>query len=186
MRAAVELFSQKGFRGTTVGEIEAAAGLVPRRGALYKHFENKQALLQAALERHVEEVAAVTEVVDDLPGGDLRSELTALCRWLLNELTGQRPLTRILEREGEQFPELAAQMCNEIAQVGYRQAAQYARDRLHDRLDAEAVAAIAVGAVVNYRRMEWTFGARPLEINEDRFVDAWVDTFTRLTESPNR
>src|SRR5690348_7783062 len=48
LEAGVRLFAANGFRETTVGEIEAAAGLEPRRGALYRHFESKEALLDAA------------------------------------------------------------------------------------------------------------------------------------------
>lgn len=181
----MELFAQKGFRATTVGEIEAAAGLVPRRGALYKHFADKQTLLTAALEQHVGDVAVLTDTMDDLPVGEPRSELTLLCRWLLDELTAQRPVTRLLEKEGNQFPELVTQMCDEVIQVGYRQAAAYARQRLPGAADPEALAAIAVGSVVNYRRMQWTFGAPPLEIEEDRFINAWIDTFVRLVDTTN-
>ena len=36
--AARRLFAEQGYKGTSVGEIEAAAGLSPRAGALYKHF----------------------------------------------------------------------------------------------------------------------------------------------------
>ena len=34
----MRLFAERGFRATGVGDIEAAAGLQPRRGALYKHL----------------------------------------------------------------------------------------------------------------------------------------------------
>src|SRR5690349_17475077 len=47
--AAVELFGRQGYTRTSVGEIEAAAGLVPRSGGLYKHFPSKRALLEAAV-----------------------------------------------------------------------------------------------------------------------------------------
>jgi len=39
MTAAIELFAERGFDGTSVGEIERAAGLAPRSGALYQHFK---------------------------------------------------------------------------------------------------------------------------------------------------
>ena len=51
--AGLRLFADKGFQGTTVGEIERQAGLTPRAGALYRHFPSKEAVLEAAFERHV-------------------------------------------------------------------------------------------------------------------------------------
>jgi AcrR family transcriptional regulator len=47
VEAAARLFAEQGFEATSVAEIQAAAGLAPGSGALYKHFASKQALLDA-------------------------------------------------------------------------------------------------------------------------------------------
>ena len=52
----MRIFAEKGFVAATVGEIEDAAGLQPRRGALYNHFESKEALLRSAIEAQVDGV----------------------------------------------------------------------------------------------------------------------------------
>src|SRR5918992_5116165 len=88
--AGLKLFAERGYRGTTVGHVEEAAGLAPRAGALYKHFGSKKDLLAAVVERHLVELQTVERIVDLLPLGDLRSELTLLARWVLNELDRQR------------------------------------------------------------------------------------------------
>ena len=49
--AAVELFAERGYTETTVGDIEEAAGLVPRAGAMYKHFASKDELALYLFER---------------------------------------------------------------------------------------------------------------------------------------
>src|SRR2546429_239307 len=46
LREAARLFAGKGFKGTTVAEIEAAAGLSPGSGALYAHFGTKEDVLR--------------------------------------------------------------------------------------------------------------------------------------------
>src|SRR3954468_19561483 len=82
--AALDLFADKGFRATTVGQIEAAAGLVPRRGGLYNHFPSKEALLEAAVDRHVAELANMQHVMaQGRIADDIRTELTLLARWVL-------------------------------------------------------------------------------------------------------
>ena len=43
---AMRLFAERGYRGTTVGDIEQAAGLAPRAGGLYKHFASKDEVLR--------------------------------------------------------------------------------------------------------------------------------------------
>ena len=45
----LRLFAERGFDAVSVGEIEQAAGLVPRRGAMYRHFASKDALLEAVV-----------------------------------------------------------------------------------------------------------------------------------------
>ena len=48
MQAAVKLFVEHGYQKTSIASIEKEAGLVPRAGAFYRHFESKQALVEEA------------------------------------------------------------------------------------------------------------------------------------------
>ena len=45
MEAALKLFVSQGYQKTSIGQIETEAGLVPRAGAFYRHFDSKQTLL---------------------------------------------------------------------------------------------------------------------------------------------
>src|SRR2546423_9264890 len=92
----VRLFAEKGFRETTVGEIEAAAGLERRRGALYRHCPSKEALLEAALEQHLQSMTEATAGLDSPPASGRREQTITLGRWLLAELDRERPIVRIL------------------------------------------------------------------------------------------
>ena len=121
VREALRLFAEKGFRETTVGEVEEAAGLVPRSGALYKHFDNKQALLEAAVEQKVEDLEERRlEFLELLPLGNLRSEVTLIGRTLLQGLDDERDLVRILEQDGDAIPALRAQVAERLFQAGAR------------------------------------------------------------------
>jgi AcrR family transcriptional regulator len=57
--AARKLFTERFYAGTATPEIVAAAGVT--RGALYHHFQDKQALFRAVVEREAEAVAAEIE-----------------------------------------------------------------------------------------------------------------------------
>ena len=48
LQTAVELFSQRGFKGTTTKEIARAAGV--SEAMVFRHFENKDALYEAILD----------------------------------------------------------------------------------------------------------------------------------------
>jgi AcrR family transcriptional regulator len=55
-RAATRLFAQRGYAATTVDDIVKAAGLT--KPMLYRHFESKQELCIALLERYRDELIA--------------------------------------------------------------------------------------------------------------------------------
>src|SRR4051795_9638026 len=86
LAAALELFAEGGYEGTSVGDIEAAAGLSPRSGALYKHFASKAAVLEAAMEQRRRSFEQVDVLLGLVPFGDLRAELTVMARFVLEEI----------------------------------------------------------------------------------------------------
>ena len=49
--AALEMFSQKGYAGTNIRELSASLGLV--KSGVYKHFESKEAIWNALLDRMI-------------------------------------------------------------------------------------------------------------------------------------
>src|SRR4030081_778705 len=103
--AAVDLFARQGYARTTVGQIEAAAGLTARAGGFYKHFPSKEAVLEGALEQETEGVDAVVAGLQDSPLGDSPAELRLLARVTMHELDSERDLLRIVMKDGEQFPD---------------------------------------------------------------------------------
>ena len=46
---ALRLFGEQGYAGTSIAQIEKAAGLSPGSGALYRHFKSKDELLVQGL-----------------------------------------------------------------------------------------------------------------------------------------
>jgi AcrR family transcriptional regulator len=78
LRAAAEVFAERGYDGTRVADIAAAAGV--SNGALYAHFASKADLLVAALRTHGRNLLAEMFAADpDQPVVDL---LLAVGRWL--------------------------------------------------------------------------------------------------------
>ncbi len=184
--AGLELFAENGFRETTVGDIEAAAGLQPRRGALYRHFASKEALLQAALERHLQAVADAASALDELPIADLRAEAVAMGSWLLGELDRERVIMRVLEQDGDRLPELRDSFRRSLVDASYREVARLARrwlGKTADAVDIEAVSVVILGALINYKRSTWTFGAAPLNLDDNRFLATWANLCSVTAEA---
>src|SRR5215211_7680861 len=118
---AMRLFADQGFRGTTVGEIEEAAGLAPRAGGLYKHFRSKEEVLEAGIERHVGEIELIEPALEMIPLADPRAELMLIGRWTLEELGSEMPLMKVVQKDGARFPELVAKVNERIIERGHRQ-----------------------------------------------------------------
>jgi AcrR family transcriptional regulator len=173
----MRLFAEQGFAETSVGEVQAACGLSSSSGALYKHFASKEELLEAGIERelvHLEGVRRARRLLPDV--GDFRAELEILGRFLLLELGAERDLLRILLKDADRFPKVLAQARERLIDPVYAEFTDWLRTR-GDRYvsDIEATATVAFGAIVQYRAIEALMGTPPAGMDEERFLQAWVE-----------
>lgn len=181
---ALRLFSLHGYRGTRVSDIEQAAGLSPKAGGFYRHFRSKAEVLEAALLHYAEQASRSEAALDLLPLADFKSELTLLCRWVLNMMAEQRDFIRILHREGDEFPQLVAEFHERIVRRGLELATGFFRFKQKQaglefpEQDPEAIAAVALGSIINYRVEEAMFGEPPGPVSEERFLRTWVDVWS--------
>ena len=180
----LRLFAEHGFRGTTVGEIERQAGLTPRAGALYKHFPSKEAVLEAAFERSVAELEAISSAIELMPLGDLRAELTLLARSSLQMLARERSLRRIVITEGDRFPDLKRRFEKAIVDRAYREATSFVRQKMQTgefpERDPEATAVVMFGSLLAYELEIDVFGRPPAGVDEERLVGALVESWMAL------
>jgi AcrR family transcriptional regulator len=178
--AAMRLFAERGYEGTTVGEIERAAGLAPRSGALYQHFENKQDVLERAIERHLGAIDDLGSALEMLPLGDLRAELTLMARWNLASLDRRAALTQFIYREGDRLPaKLRDKLYDRLVERPYSQVVSWLRGRVEDPDGAEpdlhALALIMIEPMSSYRSLQQLFDRVPGAVDDERFIDTWVD-----------
>jgi AcrR family transcriptional regulator len=78
LRAAADMFAERGYDGTRVADIAAAAGL--SNGALYAHFASKAELLVGALRTHGRRLLADLFATD--PSRSITDLLLEAGRWL--------------------------------------------------------------------------------------------------------
>jgi AcrR family transcriptional regulator len=188
LREGLALFAKQGFAETSVGEIEAAAGLQPRRGALYRHFRSKEALLEAAVAAHFDAVKQVNLELFHARDTDPKTVALIFGRWLLADLDAQKNMTHILEREGDRLPDLRDRF-RAGAEAGFQAVRSILDAWLRERsstLDASVLAVTLMGGVVNFRRSAWTLGAAPLELDDDRFLAGFADLLASLVGETNR
>ena len=80
---ALELFSQKGYEGTNINELMESVGLV--KSAMYRHFDSKEAIWNALLDRliaYYEERFGSPERLPPVP--ESREELLAMTMRMVN------------------------------------------------------------------------------------------------------
>src|SRR5260221_1936408 len=163
---ARRLFAERGYGATSVAEVQAAAGLAPGSGALYKHFASKQALLDAVVGDGAAAATPPGELADD-PGQALR----AFGSDLLAQVGAGGDLLRIQVRDLEARPDL-------LGAAEARLAAWLARAVVTGELrdhDHEAVARLLVGALVHGALLDALVGSAADDAERQRLIDAWVD-----------
>lgn len=188
LEAAVELFGRQGYSGTSVGEIEAAAGLAPRSGALYKHFESKRALLEEAVARRARVAEAAGETIDATLSGDVRTELPLVGRVSLRIVADDQALMRIVMREGDTFPELRDEFFGRIVSRGQTSTVAWLRLAAKragapEPPDVEAFAGLMLGSIINHCVLTTLFGQPAGGVSDERFLTTWTDSTMKLLEA---
>lgn len=174
--AAMDLFGRQGFRATTVAEIEAAAGLSPGAGGLYRHFPTKRRLLEEGLRRQVDAGRDLVEFLEAAPATEqsLADQLLAVARAGLRRLEEERDVNRLLLRDLAAFPDLLAEVRDRDLRRVHATLLGWLRNQVtDDTLDLPAVAALLMGAVSHYWILTDVFaGNYPFDVDEDRYLQA--------------
>ncbi|MFG1707549.1 TetR/AcrR family transcriptional regulator [Nonomuraea sp. M3C6] len=189
---ALRLFAERGYSATSVAEIEAASGLSPGAGGLYRHFKSKYEVLSAAINEHASrtrsQVAVSLAELGSMEGAvDLEERLSHLCRAGLAKVREESELTRVFFRDLSQFPELVAVVREGLLQPMFDAIVTWfqAQPEYDDaKLDWAGIAAVLGGAVVHYRLFQETVGELPGHAEKDQFVAAWVRLAVGLLPSP--
>ena len=180
---ALRLFAERGYAGTSIAQIEHAAGLKPGAGGLYSHFASKQEVLEAAIASAVHVADSAYALHATFPLGDLRAELTVLVRGslLLFDATGD--WIRLRAREADHFPKLFTGQ-RDLSARAHRYLADWLKSKVAEGTlvehDTDATAEVLFGSIANYWQRESQRNTRRPHVSRDQFIGAWVDLATRL------
>ena len=166
--AAMRCFASKGYRATTMADIEEAAGLKPGAGGTYRHFASKRAILDAVID------AALAERDEVLAPAPL--SLEAAARDALVQLDRHRDLMGLMLRDLGQFPDLQTKVIKRLVTGPIRLVAERTA-AVAPQLDADALAVLLVGALVNVKVMEMLGRGSRIRVSQKRLVDAWAHLY---------
>lgn len=172
---AMHLFGVQGFGGTSIAQIEEAAGLRPGSGGLYRHFTSKDELLAAGIR---ETIRARSELLPSMvpePGVSTETILRAVAEAGLRRLDDERDVNRILVRDLSSSPELLAFMRDAEIRTNHRALVALLVAIGGAESDTEALAAVLINAISHYWLLRDVFGGEhPLGISEERYLATLV------------
>lgn len=184
---AMRLFSEHGYAATSIAKIEAAAGLTPGAGGLYHHFESKEAVLAAGIERQLSRLGALREIRDVLGSlGDLKAELTLTARYVLAELDIESELLRILASDARNRPKLLTAAVEELISSTFTGFATWIGERAERPIPDEEATAIAVfglGSLFSTRLLRDVLDI-PAQVDDKTLVDTWVQMMATALAEP--
>ncbi|MBL8230999.1 MAG: TetR/AcrR family transcriptional regulator [Bryobacterales bacterium] len=188
VEAAVRLFAQNGFRGTTTRQLAAALGV--SEPVLYQHFQTKRDLYSAILE-HLSQGSSIL-LPDDLESlfatGDDRTFFTRLASEILKWNVEDASRPRILlysALEGHELSELFYE--RHIVPFNHALAAFIERGMEQGRFrkaDPLLVARSFCWTVAHYGLALTVFAHRDDEVTRNRTIALIVDTFLNGVRNP--
>lgn len=108
LSAALQLFVERGFDGTTISDIERAVGLAAGTGSFYRHFRSKDDVFVAAVQgsatEYIQQFLAMLHELDSID--DPLERLRRDFRMRLDALQQFEPIMRMVTAERERFPGL--------------------------------------------------------------------------------
>lgn len=142
LAAATKAFARNGFAATGLDDIAAEAGIT--RVILYRHFDTKSDLYQAALDRFC---AVLSDHVAEPVGGFTDASVDGLLKAAIAEPDGFRLLFVHAAREPE-FKALAERFRSDITDIALVQISQVVADEAWARWAARLAPTAAIEAII--------------------------------------
>jgi AcrR family transcriptional regulator len=175
---AMRLFGQQGYRATSVNQIEKAAGLVPGCGALYNHFKTKQELLSAVIDRQLDRRRAMHDISALFAGrGDVRTELSLLCRYLITVLEQESEFLQVAARTpAEESPRLTDAYAALVDGL-YSELGDWITGGATnlDPAETKRIAAIGIDALLGRRLSRIVFHANHIDTDDEHYITDWTE-----------
>jgi TetR/AcrR family transcriptional regulator, cholesterol catabolism regulator len=164
-REAARLFAERGYHGTSIGDIAKALGV--QKGSLYAHIESKQDLLYEAMREGAEAFHDALDTVPELPASErIRLALRAHLRVVAEQLDVATVFVREWRYlEGERAAEFLAERrrYEERFRALFRDGRE--RGELRTDLDEQAAALLVLSAA------NWAYTWLPPGADTDELAD---------------
>lgn len=180
VEAALALFSQKGFRGTTTKEIAEAAGC--SEATLFKYFATKEELYSAILEAKSRIEKTLAKAAHAASRKDDVGVFRAVGLEILTQTEHDPSLMRLLLYSALEGHELSEMFFRSRVRRLHEFLSAYIQGRIEDGMfrpiDPLVAARAFVGMVVHYLLIHEIFGVKkPPHVSPERIIETFVTLF---------
>jgi TetR/AcrR family transcriptional regulator, transcriptional repressor for nem operon len=179
---AVDLFARNHIRDITVDKLAKASGV--SIFDIVRHYQSKDNILIAVLERELETMAAAANAPElRFPGETLKDELHLLADVILQEYRNRLPFLRKILIEALENDEVGAVFYRTFIVQGRLLFTQFLNERkrlgeLREDIDVEAAAAIFLAALTGALWTVEFFGGKQVEaLDYERLSSQLSDVF---------
>jgi AcrR family transcriptional regulator len=173
---ASALFAERGYVTTSVADIEAAVGLTPGSGGLYRHFVSKEALLLAVVNGYKERLslvrATLTLGATETPERELQQIVTSLAVFL----SGEGAVIRV-GAEFSQLPDAPRKVIGAAWDEAHGIFSDLFERHGFSAHEAMALGVAALGSLAHFFEYLRNFGKQPLNIEMDCYLEIWYKTW---------
>lgn len=184
VQGAMQEFLVNGYAGTSMDKVAACAGV--SKATVYSHFQDKQGLFKALIEKLAQERFQSVFGTEPLEG-DPKIVLSQLAVKALNQMLQDeeyRAFMRVLIGESGRFPELAQFCIGSLVKPTIDTLSQYLASRPELKIpDPEATARILVGSLVHFMMIqEMMHGKEIVPMAGERLTDALIHLMLKSVE----
>ena len=179
LEGAMQEFLAHGYSATSMDRIAAAGGVA--KATIYSHFQDKEKLFTALIERLVREKYRTIFALQHSQSlqGEPRIVLGRLAREMLDNAMEDRQFhdfMRIILAESGQFPHLAQAYVHNLAKPFMEILSQYLESHFELKLrDPEATVRVFMGTLVYFVILqELLYGKDILPMERDRLIDTLI------------
>jgi AcrR family transcriptional regulator len=187
VREAIRLFAERGYTGTSIADIQHAAGLRASSGALYKHFTSKSEVLEAVARAHIDDITVTmqpgdAEIDESI---DLLDQLAATAQAVWDGISHGHQLMRVLYRDLENAPaaldDLWAVVDQQVFERFNRLIEHGIQTGQFRDIDAPQAALLLASAVIYIPTANALIHRTPRQYtNTQDYLHTWRDTAARL------
>lgn len=179
LEGAMQEFLANGYAAASMDRIAAAAGV--SKATVYSHFQDKEKLFNALIERLAKEKYRAVLGIEDcrIFQEEPNIVLTSLARNMLGNMGDNEEhlaFIRLIIAESGRFPELAKAFVSNLSKTGLEVLTRYleSRDELELK-DPEAIARIIIGGLVYFVILqEMLHGKEIVPMASDRLIDSLI------------